>query len=489
MFTSLRTLDVSYPHFPRSESDCHNNMIYWPFCQYTEFRDYFPLNLKELNAKMYSNPKFSSEGSSTRICLNGKLFNKPSRICISGALNILKKLDISLNFISYVQPSLAYPFTNITYLNVANNNLGTAIINGSYAKLLFRNFAYMEVLIAKNNNITVIHKGTFETIKNFKLLDLSENKLHTVDFKIEDLTSLEKADISMNKISYLDSTVCKKLESFGFDRRSRSDSVKEVGKINISLLHNPFTCSCEHIDFLKCLVELGQHGACFVKDTLLDIEDVSIRHFEYKSKESIVITIFSAFGVTTSLVTVIFIYLLAKEMKRRRQLQNKKEVWIKLNEIKNKKFPVFLSFSSEDDDFVMDYVYQNLNKGLQKALKTSSRCVAVGTIDLKLGHSIGNEIIRCMEECSVVMILLSNGFCRKPWCRFEVLTASTDHKPIILMTRDKVKTELIPKILRKHYATYTHVQWSMVDGKSVMSPRWEKLCKKIVRMIDTNSPP
>ena len=137
----------------------------------------------------------------------------------------------------------------------------------------------------------------------------------------------------------------------------------------------------------------------------------------------------------------------------------------------------------------MKHVYPNLNSGLQKVLKTDSQCVSTGASEIRPGFPIATEIIRCIEECSVFVSVLTNSFCRKSWCRYEVMVACSNFKPIIPMMCGMVKTELMQTMLHEHYDIYTRVKWTMENGVPVMTPSWDKLCDNIVRLIGTSSVP
>ena len=66
------------------------------------------------------------------------------------------------------------------------------------------------------------------------------------------------------------------------------------------------------------------------------------------------------------------------------------------NEDNNDKFPVFLSYSSLDVEFVMENIFTTMNERLKKRLETNQTCVATGDFNFRLGFPITNEMIRCM---------------------------------------------------------------------------------------------
>ena len=124
-----------------------------------------------------------------------------------------------------------------------------------------------------------------------------------------------------------------------------------------------------------------------------------------------------------------------------------------------------------------------LEAELKKILNTESDCIATGGTHFRPGYAIQDEIVRCVEESSVVIFFLSDSFIHKSWCRSEVHKAFCDEKPIILMVYGKLKTDSMPKVLCKHYETFTRVHWSLGNGEPVMRPDFEHLCETIVSLI------
>ena len=91
--------------------------------------------------------------------------------------------------------------------------------------------------------------------------------------------------------------------------------------------------------------------------------------------------------------------------------------------------------------------------------------------------------MRRIEESSVVIFFLSNTFINKSWCRSEVHKAFCDEKPIILMILGKLDVKSMPRVLRKHYETFTRVHWSLQSGQYVMRPNMENFCATIIGLI------
>ena len=81
---------------------------------------------------------------------------------------------------------------------------------------------------------------------------------------------------------------------------------------------------------------------------------------------------------------------------------------------------VFISFCSEDSEFVLDNISTKIQEKLSEMTENSRNFVCVGDMEFRLGLMVHDEVMRCMEESSVVMFIVSNTFCKKNWCKMEV---------------------------------------------------------------------
>ena len=492
-FMNLKVLDISYPNFPLSQSECISQQLPTGTCLVKKyFHGFLPPNVTELYArKLFQNTgQFTGTASSSQLCLSTNFLSNNVSICITGRFNHLQKLDISENSIAYIQPLLIEPFEELKYLNIAKNKLGNALSNDIYAKAFFHALQHVEVLTVSDNGITCLAKDAFQMNKYLRILDLSHNKLDTVNFGIQHLVSLKHLDISFNKIVSLDSQSCNLLSSLTFKQNiSENPNISQHNvQTDITLKQNPVSCFCENMCFLKLITELNETNTCSLNGQTLYINELTIRKTMYLCKKIIVITVFSVFALIMVMFIPISAYLVVKE-KRKVRMKRLKESGIEMFEMNPNKYPVFLSFSGDDEEFVMTKVYPNLDSGLKSILNTESCCVVSGGTDFRPGYLIKKEIARWVEASSVIVFFLSENFCTKQWCIDEVYQAFNDDKPIVLMMWGKVNTAMMPRILRKHYETYTRVHWTMENGELVMRPDWNQLCETIVRLIGSKKQP
>ena len=487
---NLQTLDVSYPFLPRTVSEC-NNYGYQTLCNFkSALRLRMPITVTQLYAKHVFRTDIELRGTSnsTHLCIFTNVSKKNTSICLTGRLNHIQKLVVPENSVTYIQPDLFQPFERLVYLDLSRNELGEVISNDTCAQLLFNELHAIETLLLSNNGIKIIPKHTFRNNRYLKILDLSCNNLETVNFGINDLMHLEHLDISFNNISVLDSASCSFLKALTFGQKMSFNSSTSHINTKVTLDGNPISCSCENVCFLEYILELNETHTCFLEleDKIVVINDLSLRKSMYMCKRSIVIGVFSTLSVIMVILIAVTTYFVIHE-KRKIRLKRLKETGIEMYDMNPKKRAVFLSFSGDDEDFVMKTVLPNLESGLKRVLNTENDCVLTGATSFRLGYSIKDEILRCIEQTSVVMFFLSDTFFKKPWCRNELYKAFCENKHIVLMIWGKVNVKQMPRILRNHFETYTRVHWSLESGDPVMTPGWDQLCEDIVRLIGKNT--
>ena len=484
--TNLSTLDVSYIPYAEPLD------IYPDWVRIIDLeRRLTPLNLTELYAKKLLRNHINVYGTtnSTHLCTTviSDKTNKSINICFEKDVSKTEKLVISENSVTYIEPRIWQGFNGLRYLDISKNDLGFAFSKDDYAVSTLDNLENLEVFILSENNITHIPDDTFRSSKYLKVLDLRKNKLEGITFRTDYLHSLTKLDISHNNIIFLDEISLHKINFIRNPQQMNRSSI--AGKVQISLKGNPFVCSCENTQFLYWLLTFNKTYTCKFGSEQKIIDRSFIQRVEYQCKEIIVITVYSILSLVLITLIAVATYFLVKERKRilqRKIINAGIEIYrVKRNEMKIP--PVFLSFSSDDDEFVMDEIYPVLDAGLKKILNTETRCVATSYSDFRPGFCLAKEIIRCIEASSVVVFFVTNSFCEKVWCRNETLVAHNTNKHTVIMFWEKVDKTMLPKHLYKHLQECVCVYWVEEDGHRVMKPGWDKLCETVVGLFSNET--
>ena len=324
------------------------------------------------------------------------------------------------------------PFQNLHYLDLSKNKLGIAISYDHYAESIFSKLKEIQVLILSYNGISYLPADSFKGCSSLQVLDLSHNNLSTLSFKTDYLQSLLTLDLSFNNISYVNFSSLNALNKSSGENPSLQSTkdaaaIQDNARPDIKLKGNNFSCSCELLQLLKRLEMLNETNMCSLGDIVV-VTNLVIRKTEYLCKVSVV-QVFTSLGVTEVILIVVTACCIRKElmkMKLKRKLRKAVEHY-KTNS--HMKFAAFLSMCGLDTDFVIDNIYAELDTALKKQVNTTSRCVSVGDLDFRPGLSVGNEIIRCVEESFTVLFVKSNKFCNSEWCKNEMLAAYAAGKP------------------------------------------------------------
>ena len=139
-----------------------------------------------------------------------------------------------------------------------------------------------------------------------------------------------------------------------------------------------YICFCENTDFLECNDNSGQNKTSIVKNEHNNASNANNKTSNCTCKGFTEVLLLLLISLTAVVVIVILFHVFLKKFKACLTLRQKRQLWMKTYSANPRKYTVFLAFCSDNDNFVMKYVYPNLNSGIQKGLRTDSRCVLTG---------------------------------------------------------------------------------------------------------------
>ena len=108
--------------------------------------------------------------------------------------------------------------------------------------------------------------------------------------------------------------------------------------------------------------------------------------------------------------------------------------------------------------------------------------VGTGDTMFRAGMYIHDEIISCLEQSKVMLILLTDNYCRSECCVMEFQKAIQLNKPIIIMVKDKVDKTLLTPAMRMSYNTNSRIIWKQHDGEYVLKGTWNTICDSIMEL-------
>jgi hypothetical protein len=146
-------------------------------------------------------------------------------------------------------------------------------------------------------------------------------------------------------------------------------------------------------------------------------------------------------------------------------------------------FAVFVSFSSNDFDFVSENVLKPFNANFQLITGVARNLVCTGDLGFRAGFPLHDEIIRCLQRSSVFLAVVSENFCGSDFCQSEFYQAIVNKKPIMLMLKEHVDERNMSPAMQDFFKRNARILWIEENGRYVVQPSWEDICVAILDKI------
>ncbi|XP_060553768.1 uncharacterized protein LOC132714866 [Ruditapes philippinarum] len=156
----------------------------------------------------------------------------------------LSAIDMSSNDIEYLSPSLLNSLTSLEVLNLSNNKLHHMQFSLEFSHLLI-NHTILRRLVLSRNRLRFLPFAFLTYNTNLVMLDLSYNKLPSISFELNHLMKLQFLNLRNNDIYYIDGGELNSLKAFVSDFSTHR---------TIYLENNPFICNCKTSSFIKWLL-------------------------------------------------------------------------------------------------------------------------------------------------------------------------------------------------------------------------------------------
>ena len=285
--------------------------------------------------------------------------------------NNLTYLDLSSNSMETIGRHVLTNVNRITKLDLANNTLSKCNSFNETFSVLFKSNTNLEALNFANNGLTHLPKGCFTGNKRLKYLDLSNNAFAKITFDILHLSHLTILDLRNNKIEYLDNTTMNTLDHLYEMEQFANHTKDENETLVVNLLGNPLKCNCIALGFIEWFVRTPLFAMtrnlyhCEIDGRQVAMTEAAIAEAKEDCEKPIRrrrIIILCSTIPTASVVTVIVLIILVLRRHRKRVAYQQFEDTVKLISDGDSgfQFPVFLSYSSEDQEFVLNHILEPL---------------------------------------------------------------------------------------------------------------------------------
>ena len=399
--------------------------------------------------------------------------------------------DISHNIIEYISPKLLQPSTNLRHLDLSDNHLHVMqSYHSSDLEMLLAPHTKLEFLGLARNSFSSLPYNMFATNLRLVHLDLSDNSLTTINFKLDQLTELNTLWLKGNRIKTIAPLVQMVFERIAYNGQEDSNTT-----LRVDISQNPLDCSCNDDNGNDIKWVQHQMGSilfgnqseymCVLDNKKVYIQEDAVKQVkeycewqETKRNLLIVLPILAVF----SCVAILTITIIVIKIRRKRQMKKYYSNVVAL--LKHGLFPkknlVFLSYCSEDEDLVASTILPLLEQKLQQMTSTSKRLVCTGDTGFRPGYSISEELIRCIDESAVTILIMSNKYCRKDWCKTEIKETYDQNKPIIMLMLETLETNLMDPVLLKIFNSFSRSAWVSDDNGGYLKPDWPVFCEAVI---------
>lgn len=404
-------------------------------------------------------------------------------ICDKHNMSSFRLVDFSANGMEYLHPTILYCMPNIVTVDLSKNNLYImAKEHPSLFEVFFSELPKLKFISLAENLLREIPMDLFSKSRMVETIDLSRNRLQQVTFKLSDLNHLQTLDLSQNNIQSLDSLSLSRLDSI----QCTNASTKVV------FTANPILCSkCMSKKFLKWLVSSNlvnissQNLQCMNKDHHLElINESTLKRVE---KLCYIKTVTLAGSISAGVVfilTGVLIGIIYGRKRRAQRIQNRVNVINNLCDGAGQhEFVAYLAYSSDDHDFVMKYVLQQLNENLQLMTGIDRELICTGDKHLRFGFDIRSETIRCLDRSAVVIVVVSESFCTSEYCHHELDQAYIKRKPIVLMFKERVEESVMMPTMKELYRNKVRMLWNFENGEYVLKSTWENVSTSVLDLV------
>ena len=369
----------------------------------------------------------------------------------------LTKLDMSGNICVEMSPIVFQNMSNLQYLNLRRNYLGTSISKDKNG-ITFRSQGKLDILDLSENRLTELPKRIFEGLNKVTKLYLEKNLLTEFKVILSHLRFLERLDLSNNQLTTIEESL-----------RTYFDGQIQIANFSLNLLGNNFKCNCENIDFLEWISEShvefeNIHSyVCYYGDDRSKVGNLSNAKDIYQELEKHCYNYTPLIVVSTAALVLVlaltgavtvyryrwnlrYMYYMAKYKTRGLNIKPRgyQPIVAAEDDIKD----VNVSYADEDSAFVRQKLYPELeiNRGVTLYIRDRN-----ASADQRY---ICDNILDAIEGTRKTLIVMSEAYLDHKWCIFEMNMAGikamkTDSNLLCILMMERVPHKDLPLKIMK----------------------------------------
>ncbi|XP_052106961.1 toll-like receptor 4 [Mytilus californianus] len=391
----------------------------------------------------------------------------------------LKFLNLSSNYCSKISSYFFEGTAKLEKLYIQNNLLGFSIpydVKGEIFKPLRR----LNTIDLSQNRIPELPPLFFIFLERLEILNLHDNLIEDIDFKLVQMKNLSHFDLSKNLIQYLGTSAIFHLESVSEDHR-----------LFLNLSGNPFVCSCATLEFLKWISETKidlldrskyeckyENGS---KSSLANVNDVFNKlQKECSSYPGVIIGITGAIFLSVSIILFGLFYKYRWNLRYLYYItKNRFRGYIPVIENSSKSYiyDAFISYAEHDGNFVHHDAIDNLEKGGNLKLCVHRR-------DFLPGNEISANITSAIHNSRKTVIILTRHYLNSQWCMFEFNMARMEsmysretENTLFLVFLTKMIPKELPLVMMEYIDSNSYIEYPCDEYGNVVF--WRKMIEAL----------
>ncbi|KAK3103161.1 hypothetical protein FSP39_016912 [Pinctada imbricata] len=383
-----------------------------------------------------------------------KLVNTQTEVCnydFDFHCPYLSLLNVSGWVCNYLNPSIFNKCGQLRYFNISNSQLGSGFKNDVDCRFLVNKYHLEELDLSYNNLDRLCNSLLNDSSHSLRKLHLDLNFYRHLPSALRVLKRMKYVSLRHNILEYFDEQDLMIMEG--------------ANGTSFDFYGNSFDCSCKAKEGIVWMSEHAEKIASIKTLKCIDGRDLSdmihnIHYYRLRCLSifwlqfSIISLLFIMITILLILVgakhkaLVLYFYLRAKHFLRGRKTQEKNEY----------KFDIFISYSQEDCDWVVNCLYRKLSGEFKLR-------VCFHENDFKPGMRISDNIYNCIVNSRLHLFVITQAFLQSTWGMYEMeltrecVLRSREDENIIVLFKDDIPVSDMPKALKEVWFRVTCLKW------------------------------
>ena len=92
-------------------------------------------------------------------------------------------------------------------------------------------------------------------------------------------------------------------------------------------------------------------------------------------------------------------------------------------------------------------------------------------------------MIDLLDECAVVVVVLSKNYCASEYCRLEIEQARLMRKPIVVFMKELVNENEMNAVVKETFKHFTRATFRVEEDDYRLQQDWPYICQSILQLL------